>query len=214
MSETSNFSQRKHDLYPVTWFREPYSLLAAMLGRLYGLPNCSVFKVEQALTAHHVLTTRESFPWDSILTLELKTVIEDYQKATARKKPNFFFSTFVIDVFFTEFQYPNLGWNQTLSVPPVPIYHLELWDTNYATRFYDICEHFLDNIYFSIFLKEAPAFLAKANTFIATMGDQYVGKYFAYFRIWGNNIVHMLPKTIPDRLVIEDVYFQIVTEGV
>ena len=31
MNEPSKFSQRKDDLYPVTWFREPYSLLAAML---------------------------------------------------------------------------------------------------------------------------------------------------------------------------------------
>ena len=67
--------------------------------------------------------------------------------------------------------------------PPVPIYHLELWDTNYAARFYDICEHFLGNIYFSVFKKESPTFFAEAKSFIATMGDWYVGESFAYFRI-------------------------------
>ena len=122
-SEPSKFLQRKDDLYPVTWFREPYSLLAAMLCRLYGLPNCSVFKAEWAAVAHHILTTGESFPWDSILSLELKTTIQHYQKATARKNPNFSFSAFIIDVFFTEFQYPHLGWNWTLPTHFVPIYY-------------------------------------------------------------------------------------------
>ena len=117
MNEPSNLSQRANDLYPVTWFREPYSLLATMLCKLYGLPNCSVFKVEWALVAHHVLTTGESFPWASILSLELKITIHDYQKATAQKKPHFLVSAFIIDVFCTEFQYPHLGWNWTLATP-------------------------------------------------------------------------------------------------
>ena len=75
MSEPGKFSQRKYDLYPIAWFKEPYSLLAAMLCRLYGLPNFSVFKAEWAPVSHHVLTTGESFPWASILSLELKKTI-------------------------------------------------------------------------------------------------------------------------------------------
>ena len=124
-----------------------------------------------ASIAHHVLTTGESFPWAFIMSLELKIVIQDYQKAIARKKPDFFFSAFVIDVFYTDFQYPNLGWNWTLSAPPVPIYHAEMWDTNYVPRFYDICEKFLGRIYFLIFKKEALAFSTKAKNLIATMGE-------------------------------------------
>ena len=111
MNEPSKFSQRDDDLYPVAWSTEPYSLLESMLCRMYGIPNYSVFKFEWDPVSHHVLTTSESFPWASILSLELKMAIQDYQKAIARKKPNFFFSAFIIDVFCTEFQYPNLGWN-------------------------------------------------------------------------------------------------------
>ena len=111
MHQPGKFSQRFDNLYPVTWFKEPYSLLAAMLCILYGLPNCYVFKFEWAPVAHHVLTTGDSLPWASILLLELKKSIQDYQKATAKKKPNFFFSAFIYDIFCTEFQYPNFGWN-------------------------------------------------------------------------------------------------------
>ena len=60
--------------------------------------------------------------------------------------------------------------------------------------FYEICEHFFGNIYFSIFKQEAPTFLAEANIFISTMGDWYVGESFSYIRIWGSNTVPMLPK--------------------
>ena len=40
MHEPGKLSQRIDDLYLVTWFKEPYSLLEAMLCRLYGLPSC------------------------------------------------------------------------------------------------------------------------------------------------------------------------------
>ena len=89
-----------------------------------------------------------------------------------------------------------------------------MWDTNYATRFYDLCEHFLGSIHFSIFKKEAPAFSAESRALIATMGDWYVSESFSYIRIWGSNTVHMLPKIVPDRLVLEVVSFQTVIDGV
>ena len=46
------------------------------------------------------------------------------------------------------------------------------------------------------------------------MGDWYVGEYFSYIRIWGSNIVHMFPKIVPNKWVIEEVSFQTVTNGV
>ena len=185
-----------------------------MLCRLYGLPNCYVFKSKWAPVAHHVLATDDSFPSESMLALELKISIQDYQKATARKKPNFFFSAFIYDILCAEFEYPNLEWKWSFSAPLVPIYYSELWDTNYAPRFYDICQHFLGTIYFSIFKKEAPAFSPEATGLIGTMGDWYVGDNFSYMRIWGSNTVHVLPRIVPDRLVLEEVAFQTVNDGV
>ena len=70
------------------------------------------------------------------------------------------------------------------------------------------------SIYLSIFKREAPAFLDEARTFIATMGDWYVVESFSYIRIQGSNTIHMLPKIVPDRLYIEEVSFQNVTDGV
>ena len=89
-------------------------------------------------------------------------------------KPNFFFSSYIIDIFCAEFRYPNLGWSWVLLGPPVHIYHAEPWDTNYVTIFYDICDNFLYRVYFLIFKKEAPTFSPEAKTLISTMADWYV----------------------------------------
>ena len=109
MVEPCKFSQRKDDLYPIEWFKEPYSLLAAMLCRLYGLPNYSFFKKEWAPIAHNVITTGESFPWASKLSLELKNSIHEFQKATATKNPKFYLYAFIVDIFCAKFRFPNMG---------------------------------------------------------------------------------------------------------
>ena len=142
-----------------------------MLCRIYGLPNCSFFKEEWDLIHHHIITTGESFPWDSILSLELKNAIQEFQKATAKKKPNFYLTAFIVDIFYAEFRYPNMGWIWVLLAPPMNIYHSELWDSNYVARFYDICEIFLGQVYFLIFKKESLAFSSEEKALIATIGD-------------------------------------------
>ena len=100
------------------------------------------------------------------------------------------------------------------STPPMHIYHSELWDRNYVARFYDICESFLDRVYFLIFNKEATTFSLEAKSLIATMGDWYVGESFTYIRIYGSNAAHMFPKVVSDRLVLEEISFQTVTKGI
>ena len=117
MSEPGKFSQRKDDLYPISRFKEPYFLLADMLCRLYALPNCSIFKDEWAPVAHHVLTTSESFPWASVLSLELKVEIHSYQKATAWKKPIFFFFSLHHRCILHSFSMSQFGMELDFTVP-------------------------------------------------------------------------------------------------
>ena len=101
-------------------------MLAAMLCRIYGLLNCSFFKQEWAPIAHHIITIGEAFPWASILSLELKISIQEFQKATSKKKANFYLTAFIVDIFCAHFCYPNLGWSWELLALPVHIYHSEL----------------------------------------------------------------------------------------
>ena len=120
MAEPCKFSQRKDHIYPIDWFKEPYYLLAVILCQLYGPPNCSFFKEEWAPIAHHIITTGEYFPWASVMSPELKKSIQEFQKATVKKKPNFYLTSFIVDIFYVELCYPNMGWSWALPAHPLP----------------------------------------------------------------------------------------------
>ena len=77
--------------YPISWFREPFSLLAAMFCRLNGEANCTYFKSECVPAAQHIILTGESFNWAHVLSLNLQHQIEKYLKG---KKSQFYMSTY------------------------------------------------------------------------------------------------------------------------
>ena len=129
--------------YPISWFREPFSLLAAMFCRLYGEENCTYFKLEWVSVAQHIILTGESFNWAQILSLNLQHQIEKYLKG---KKPQFYVSTYVMDVFCTTLKFPNLGWNWQKNCPNVHIYCSDMWEDNFVCCIYEICDIFLGSM--------------------------------------------------------------------
>ena len=66
--------------YLVSWFTEPFSLLATMFFKLFGLPKCSLFIVKWVPTTNHVLLTGDSFNLAQILFCNLLEEIEKYQR--------------------------------------------------------------------------------------------------------------------------------------
>ena len=63
MDNPTEFIPKENKAYCISWFRELFSLLKAMFFQLYGLPNCTYFKVEWAPISYHILITGESFNW-------------------------------------------------------------------------------------------------------------------------------------------------------
>ena len=108
--------------YPVSWFREPFLLLAVMFCRLYGLPNCSLFKKKWVPMENHVLLTSDSFNWAQILFCNLQEEIEKYQRTPSKRKPSFYMSRFIIDAFGACSCFPELNWDWKEKFPPVHIY--------------------------------------------------------------------------------------------
>ena len=41
-----------------------------------------------------------------------------------------------------------------------------------------------------------------------------MGEYFSYIRIWGSNTVHLLLRIVPDRMLLQEIAYQIVIDGV
>ena len=71
-----------------------------------------------------------------------------------------------------------------------------MWDDNFIHRVYELCDLFLESMYYNIFKVDALAFSKSARELISMFGDWYVGEYFSYIRIWGSNIVHLLPRIV------------------
>ena len=71
-----------------------------------------------------------------------------------------------------------------------------------------------NTMYYKIFKEGAPAFSERAKALISLHGEWYAGEYFSYMRIWGSNIVHLLPIIVPDHMVLQEFSFQIVIDAV
>ena len=143
MDNLATLLPKPNKLYHICQFRAPFSLLATRLCRLYGLPNCTVFKVEWAPLAHQILTTWESFNWVQVMLVVLKESIEKSQKTPALRKPTFYLSVYVMDFFCTTFPFPTMGWNWMRVGPSIHIYCSTLWEDNLIPFIYDICDHFI-----------------------------------------------------------------------
>ena len=102
-------------------------------------------------------------------------------------------SGYVMDVFCDTYSFPSMGWKWTKNSPPVHIYFSYMWVDIFVPSIYEIWDHFIGSMYQMIFRGDALTFSERAKALISLMGDWYVGEYFSYIRIWGNNIVHLLP---------------------
>ena len=109
-----------------------------------------------------------------------------------------------MDAFYACSCFPPLNWNWSEKCPPVHIYCADMWDNNFITPVYELCDLFLESMYLKLFKADSPAFSQSARELISVYGDWYVGEYFYYIRIWGSNIVHFLPRIVPERMVLHE----------
>ena len=122
-------------------------------------------------------------------------------------------SRYVMDIFCATSSFPALGWNWKKDSPLVHIYYSDMWEDKFVPWVYEICDLFLGSIYHKIFKADALTFSKRARALIALHQDLYVGEYFSYIRIWGSNIVHLLPIIVPDCMVLQEIAFQTVIDG-
>ena len=148
--------------------------------------------------AHHILLTGDSFNWAQISSCNLQEEIEKYQKTPPNRKPTFYMSGFVMDAFCASSSFPSLNWYWDEKYSPVHIYFPDMWEDNFIPQVYELCDLFLESMYFKSFKADAPAFSQCVRELISVYDDRYVGEYFYYIRIWGSNIVPLLPRIVPD----------------
>ena len=69
-------------------------------------------------------------------------------------------------------------------------------------------------VYFMLYKKDSPRLFEHAKSLVSTMGYWYIGEYFTYIIIWGSRFVHLLPRIVPDKMVLEEVAYQTMIEGI
>ena len=140
MDEKTLYACKPDKQYPIFWFKETYSFLASMSCRLYGLPNFSHSINEWAHIAYYTISTDQSFNWAQILSMILTDVISQAQNTTSSKKPKFHLSAYVVYIICYSFSFPTMNWKWTNQSPRIHIYCSSLWEDNYISLIYEICD--------------------------------------------------------------------------
>jgi hypothetical protein len=156
--------------------------------------------------AHTIVKTGQVFNWDDILDFNICLKVKNIP---GMRKPCFYMSSYLIDVVCSSIPFPNLGWNWDLDHPPVHVYCSEIWDINYKSHFYDICDNFLSPLYTIIFGFPRYKISSEAREGMKGIVDWYLGKYYSYVRVYGTiGAPHMLPYFILDHLVMREISHQ------
>ena len=121
---------------------------------------------------------------------------------------------YLFDIMCSSFTFPLLKLHWSFKTPPLHIYCATLWEDNYKPHIHDICENFLCLAYLIIFKVNAPILLEDAIHLFSTMGDWYCGDFFTYIKIWGHNSFHLCPRFVLDMMVLEEVAFKTIVEGI
>lgn len=214
-----NPPKHKHESsgkYFVDSLASPYCYVGAMMCRIWGLHDSSKFDIEmvplmEATTSSYVMD------WANILTDKLATAILDFRfksRKTTRIIRPFYYSAYVMDMLYFNFEYPSMRWTPE-DPKPIHIYHQMLWKAHYKDHLYQICNGFMLPIYYAIFDKPTPRISKEeAEVDLTAVGNWFGEDKFTYIRVFGSTTrPHVLPLYIPDKLLARELAYQITTAG-
>lgn len=96
------------------------------------------------------------FNWSSILSLTIMDAIARVRYHTPGNPPEFYMSSYLIDIVCAANHFPGMGWKWAPTEPPVQVYCQDLWEHKYIRHYTRICDHFRAPLYTMILSKPAP----------------------------------------------------------
>jgi hypothetical protein len=112
-------------------------------------------------------------------------------------------SSYLLDVVCLVHSFLGMGWKMQPSDPPIHVYFQDLWKHKYRIHYHNICEHFMTPLFHLLLYSLALCMLEKPTQAISKVGDWYVLEKGIYIRFYGaTKAPHLLPKFIPDKLVL------------
>lgn len=122
-----------------------------------------------------------------------------------------YFFGFLLDTLCAHNSFPGLNWAWNPKCLPIHIYYQELWEEHYRREMYVISEHFMasaHNYY------ETPLISEEGREVLSKIKNWYLLKYFTYSRVSGLKYSpYILPKYVPNRIMIKELAFQIFKIG-
>jgi hypothetical protein len=209
------FKHRRSGNYPTTELKTPYQYIVAMLCRLYGKKNASKFTFSLMPLIYYCTNEGLEFNWADILSGNLAEAIAFVKHTPPEKFPEFHMSSYLLDIMCVAHQYPKMCWAWQPTKPSIHIYCKVLWEHKYRTKYHQICNHFFAPLYESIFCAPAPCMTNKALSIIQNIGDWYLMEHGTYIRVYGaTKAPHLLPRFVPDKLVLQELAYQTIVHGV
>jgi DNA segregation ATPase FtsK/SpoIIIE-like protein len=124
-------------------------------------------------------------------------------------------SSYLLDMVCQAHAYPRMGWRWKKSDLPIHVYCQDLWEHKYRVHYQKICDHFLISLFQLLFCARAPCMSEKAMEAISEIDDWFVLENETYIRIYGSTKPpHVLPKFVPDKLVLQEVAYHTLVHGV
>lgn len=213
LSETTKYWSRKdeplkkdkHGMYSTGSLTSPYFFAAAMLCRIFGIPDIKKIS-SKWLPLLDVATNATIVDWAEILSDNLITTIFSYRSKRATSQriyPPFYLAAYIMDSIFYVSKFPVMGWKWTTQDPlPIHVYHKILWDSQFTPYFYQICHGLMLPLYRMLYDKEPLRCSLESNIDILPIARWFGEELFTYVRVFGSIAPpHVLPLYIPDKLL-------------
>jgi hypothetical protein len=188
-------------------------MLNTMICRLYGEEKSTHFQMEWIPMAYTVVKTGTNFQLGRNTNLQY---LPEPQECPRYEKTQVFTclhtSLMLYALLYNFLPLDGVGTNINHLVH---VYCSELWDINYKKYIYDICDCFLAPLHTIIFGYPTYRISREAMAGMKDIADWYLGKYYTYIRVYGNSKApHLLPKYVPDRLLIWEISYQTMGTGI
>lgn len=161
--DPEKFRVRTDQAYKTEGLCKVYQLIAVMMSQLYGKGERDVFFGTWVPLMYVVATQGTIFNWVSILSSSLRTNIATAKSPPLEQPPEFYMSSYLLDVVCSRcyFEHWSCNWDTSVA-QPIHCHYKVLWDTTYRSMLDVISETFIIQLYQILFGEESPCMSQKA----------------------------------------------------
>lgn len=212
--DEEDFKERPNKLYPAGHLKYAFLLLTTLLSRLYGETNSTHFKEEWVPLVAEIIQLWKFFNWVSILFVNLIKEIWKERDSSEGQHVPFFMSAYLVDALCAENEFSGMQYKWVPNMPLIHIYCQELKAYNYIKFLYELCYNFIAQVYQIIFCRPSSRLSLEACKTMKGLGHWYCKQHYIYIKVFRCIATpHLIPKYVPDQLIIKETSYHNVIIG-